>query len=202
MASDDRENSLSCFQDWMNLQAQDLSELLHNLDLHKHTANQNEQNLKQLAEKGIDHFKRYIEERSKLASADISTYYAPSWCSTWEISLLWIAGEDHSAEERLSTRLASLQEDIADQPLALIAKRLREVGEVNGDVEKVFDEFDKDMLEILREADNLRLATLEKVLQILSPLQAVDFLAASKKLHLCVHKWGKIKAEKHKREAL
>lgn len=89
-------------------------------------------------------------------------------------------------EEKLSSSLASLQEEIADDPFAMIARRVREAGEA-------LEEHDKDMAAVMVEADNLRLATLKEVLRILTRLQAVnvDFLAAGKNLHLCVHQWGK-----------
>ena len=98
-------------------------------------------------------------------------------------------------EEKLTTRLASLQEEIADQPIAIIAKRLKEAGEVNDEVGKALEQHDNDMLQILQEADKLRLSTLKDLVQILRPLQTVHFLAASKKLHLCVHKWGKTRGQ-------
>ncbi|KAK8580598.1 hypothetical protein V6N13_143677 [Hibiscus sabdariffa] len=47
------------------------------------------------------------------------------------------------------------------------------------------------------EADKLRLSTLKELLGILNPLQGVDFLATSKKLHLCMHEWGKTRDARH-----
>lgn len=48
------------------------------------------------------------------------------------------------------------------------------------------------MAGILEEEDaQLRLSMLKEQVRILTPLQAVEFLVASKKLCLCMHAWGK-----------
>ncbi|KAL6197268.1 hypothetical protein ACLB2K_032877 [Fragaria x ananassa] len=104
-----------------------------------------------------------------------------------------------SEEERLTMRLAALQEDIADQPIAMIAKGLSKVGEMNEEVEKALDDHGQHMVKLLEEADELRMNTMKEVLKILTPLQGVDFLVASKKLHLCVHRWGRQRDQKHGR---
>ncbi|WRX26865.1 Transcription factor TGA like domain - like 4 [Theobroma cacao] len=82
-------------------------------------------------------------------------------------------------EERLSNNLASLQENIADQPIAVIAKRLCRVGESSGEVDRALDKHESSMANILQEADKLRLSTLKELLGILTPVQGVDFLAAN-----------------------
>ncbi|KAK5831305.1 hypothetical protein PVK06_015100 [Gossypium arboreum] len=43
-------------------------------------------------------------------------------------------------EEKLSSKLAGLQENIADQPIAMVAKRMSRVGESSGDVDHALDE--------------------------------------------------------------
>ena len=43
-------------------------------------------------------------------------------------------------EERLSNDLDSLQENIADHPIAVVAKRLSRVGEASGEVDRALDE--------------------------------------------------------------
>ncbi|MBA0875928.1 hypothetical protein Goshw_008558 [Gossypium schwendimanii] len=102
-------------------------------------------------------------------------------------------------EEKLSSQLAGLQENIADQPIAMVAKRMSRVGESSGNVDYALDELESSMANILQEADKLRLSTLKELLAILTPLQGVDFLVASKKLHLCMHKWGKTRDNRHAR---
>ncbi|KAF8025867.1 hypothetical protein BT93_F2639 [Corymbia citriodora subsp. variegata] len=95
-------------------------------------------------------------------------------------------------EEKLSSRMASMQEDIADDPLALIAKRSGRVGEESESVERVMKGHTLSLARVLTEADELRLATLRELVEdILTPLQAVEFLMTMKKLHLSIHEWGK-----------
>lgn len=96
-------------------------------------------------------------------------------------------------EDKLSSRVASLQEMIADEPLVLLANTCREVGETGGDevVDKAMDSHALDMYNVLIEADKLRMNTLKGMLDILTPLQAIEFLVASKKLHLSLHEWSK-----------
>ncbi|XVF25633.1 hypothetical protein REPUB_Repub13aG0230100 [Reevesia pubescens] len=102
-------------------------------------------------------------------------------------------------EERLSNLFASLQENIADHPIAVIAKRLSRLGESSGEVDRALDEHESSMVNMLHKADKLRLNTLKELLGILTPVQGVDFLAASKKLHLCLHEWGKTRDNRHGR---
>lgn len=102
-------------------------------------------------------------------------------------------------EERLSNRMAGLQENIADHPIPVIAKRLNRVGEPSEEIDRALDEQENCMANMLQEADKLRLRTLKELLDIFTPLQGVDFLAAGKKLHLCLHQWGKTRDNRHGR---
>lgn len=104
-------------------------------------------------------------------------------------------------ENKLSTRLASLDEEIADEPIALLAKGVSQIGELNRDVENALNEHAGAMKSVLEAADQLRLSTLKELIDILTPFQAVDFLAATKKLHLCMHAWGRGRDLKHGRES-
>lgn len=94
-------------------------------------------------------------------------------------------------EEKLSSRMASMQEEIADDLLALIAKRIGRIGEVSESMERVMKGHALSLARVLTEADELRLATLrELVEEILTPLQAVELLVNMKKLHLSIHELG------------
>ncbi|XP_058198558.1 protein DELAY OF GERMINATION 1-like [Rhododendron vialii] len=93
------------------------------------------------------------------------------------------------AEEKRTSRLASaasLQEEIADQPLAGMARAASPVGESSRDSEKALDDHGKCMAELVSGADQLRLSTLRELMGILTPVQGVEYLVASKKLQLCV----------------
>ncbi|KAF5771792.1 putative transcription factor TGA like domain-containing protein [Helianthus annuus] len=95
-------------------------------------------------------------------------------------------------EDKLSSRVASLQESIADDPLVLIANDCMEPGEWSkGEVvDKIMDTHAHDLYKIMMEADKLRMDILKGMMDILTPLQAVEFLVASKKLHLSLHEWS------------
>ncbi|XP_048438588.1 protein DELAY OF GERMINATION 1-like [Pyrus x bretschneideri] len=218
MASGDKEKSKSCFKEWMEIQEKDLSELLQALTLDP----QNKDTLKHLAQKGIDHFQEYIDKRKQLARRDASAFFASTWCTSWENSLLWIAGCRPSlffrlvyvpggskmdsrldeflqgtresdlgelltytqlvlvnslqsktisrVEETLTAELAALQEEIADQPIVMIAKGLSETGEMNREVEEALDEHGIAMVRVMEKADQLRLNTLKELVKILTPV--------------------------------
>ncbi|KAL5576517.1 hypothetical protein UlMin_018216 [Ulmus minor] len=246
MASSDGDQNRSkcCFLKWMKTQEEDLSELLQTLNLNSN----NEAELTQLAQKAVKQFQYYIDERYQLACNDVPPFFAPTWCSPWENSLLWIGGcrpssffrliyvlvgleiesqlteilqgtlltgalgkmsskqlvlvdclrrKTISEEESLTSMVAGLQEDIADQPVAVIATGLCRLGELTGEVDKVLDEHEKAMVGVLEGADKLRMNTFKELLNVLTPLQAIHFIAASKKLHLCVHEWGNKRDRKH-----
>ncbi|KAL7129860.1 hypothetical protein ABFS83_13G095700 [Erythranthe nasuta] len=103
-------------------------------------------------------------------------------------------------ERRISTRMAGLQEDVLDDPLAVIA-----VGSdgsscgSSGTVEEALTEHGGAMAATLEAADQLRMDTLVEVIRILTPPQAVSYLAAGKKLQLCMQKWGRKKDSEHGR---
>ncbi|MCL7031449.1 hypothetical protein MKW94_027124 [Papaver nudicaule] len=108
-------------------------------------------------------------------------------------------------EVKLSSKMVSLQERIVDDPLIVLAKSIsngnlicsNDSGGTAADqstnrqeVDQALASHAKDLASILVEADELRLNTLKELIGILTPLQAVDFLIASKKLHICIHQWG------------
>ncbi|XP_060195547.1 protein DOG1-like 3 [Lycium barbarum] len=104
-------------------------------------------------------------------------------------------------ENQLSNKLASLQEEVADQPIAIIANEVGNLDEMCREAEKALDKHARCLVTLVEEADKLRMETLkELVMNILSPLQAVKFLIASKNLHLCINAWGKTRDQQHGRK--
>ncbi|KAI3860906.1 hypothetical protein MKX03_033591 [Papaver bracteatum] len=99
-------------------------------------------------------------------------------------------------EEILSSKMASLQENMADNQLIALANNWDHDSSTAADqstwqeVRQALDSHAKALASILVEADQLRLITLKELIGILTPYQAVDFLVASKKLHICIHQWG------------
>ncbi|KAJ0593318.1 putative transcription factor TGA like domain-containing protein [Helianthus annuus] len=84
-------------------------------------------------------------------------------------------------------------EKVADEPLVLLAYNCKIVGESSqGEtVDEAMDSHALEMYKILMEADKLRLDILKHMIDILTPLQAVELLVALKKLPLCLHEWSK-----------
>ncbi|KAL1224786.1 Protein DOG1-like 1 [Cardamine amara subsp. amara] len=94
-------------------------------------------------------------------------------------------------ENKLTKQSASLQEDMADMPIAITAFYKEVIGETDVAVERALDKHEEDMSSLLAEADKLRLTTLAKIVEILTAVQAADFLLAGTKLQLAMHEWGR-----------
>ncbi|KAI3980191.1 hypothetical protein MKX01_033332 [Papaver californicum] len=101
-------------------------------------------------------------------------------------------------EERISKNMDSLQENIPDYcPLTRLANNSVDDPEdsteshIEQQVEQALDSHSKDLAGILVESDKLRMNTLKELItSIFTPLQAVEFLIAGKKLHLGMHQRG------------
>ncbi|CAI9089969.1 OLC1v1024627C1 [Oldenlandia corymbosa var. corymbosa] len=101
-------------------------------------------------------------------------------------------------ERKIAEKMASLQEEIADDPLAMIVKRASQVGESSRNVDEVLEGHSLALGHILLDADKLRLNTLKELFNILTPLQAANLLVTTKKLHLSMHEWGKERDQRKK----
>nr|AGG09198.1 delay of germination 1a [Lepidium papillosum] len=104
-------------------------------------------------------------------------------------------------EEKMTKKVASLQEDAADIPIATVAYEEEHVGKPNMVVDQALDKQEESMAKLLGEADNLRVETLVKIVEILSPVEAANFLLAGKKLHLSMHEWGTMR-DRRRRECI
>ncbi|XP_059283401.1 protein DOG1-like 3 [Lycium ferocissimum] len=243
-SSTDRNKQENLYKSWMNNQQEELKELQNAVAL----ARKNERNdveLNELLAKTVQNFQGYVNGRSRLARVDVSPFYAPTWCTPLENSVLWIGGCRPSsfirliyalcgidiesrlaeylqgikigdfgqlcgkqivmidklqiqiiAEERkLSSRLASLQEDVVDQPIAKVAKNCdTEEGENENEP---LNKHAHSMANLLEEADELRMKTLKEILGIVTPIQGVEYLAAAKRIRLCLQQWGKKREQEH-----
>ncbi|XP_075524198.1 protein DELAY OF GERMINATION 1-like [Primulina tabacum] len=103
-------------------------------------------------------------------------------------------------EEKLSTKLASLQQEIADMPLALIARKSSPEYKLKEEATEAISKIEEAMVCMIEEADELRLKTYEELVKILTPAQALDYIIAAKKLRLCVRAWGIEKDRERARE--
>ncbi|KAI3958983.1 hypothetical protein MKX01_023659 [Papaver californicum] len=94
--------------------------------------------------------------------------------------------------------MASLQENIADSPLTNNSDDSDTESHI-GQVEQALDSHSEDLASILVDSDKLRMNTLKELIDIFTPLQAVEYLIAGKELHLCMHHWGQIRDHRHGR---
>lgn len=232
-ATSDQSKAACFYQQWMTLQEEELFELNKAINCGSSHAE-----LSRLVDKIITHFQDYMQKRTLMARADVSPYFAPTWCSSLERSVLWIGGCRPSSyirliyalcgaeiesrlteflngqrvgamgelsgrqltmvdelqrktireERNLSGRMAGLQEELLDNPLAAIAVKS---GCGGSGFEAALDNHGRAMAATLEEADRLRLSTVKEIMKILTPPQAVDFLAAGKKHRLCMQEWGR-----------
>ncbi|KAL8460683.1 hypothetical protein ACS0TY_032269 [Phlomoides rotata] len=57
----------------------------------------------------MKHFHYYVEQRNLIARSDVSSYFAPAWCTSLEKSVLWIGGCRPSAYFRLIHTISGLK---------------------------------------------------------------------------------------------
>ncbi|XP_068666703.1 protein DOG1-like 3 [Aristolochia californica] len=229
-------------QNWLAQQRADLEELSEALLHDAHDENK----LRLLIRKSLEHFESYTLHRLKLSEEDAPSLFCPVWCTSYENSFLWIGGcrpsffirlaytlsgsqleaqlEEYLSgvrrgnlaelsyvqlsqvndlhvrtvreEDKLSSRLASLQENIVDEPLVSFAADSSGSSSLN-EVDGTMNAHASAMGKIIEDADKLRLSTLTKLLDIFTPRQSLDFLIASKQLHLSINVWGKRRASCH-----
>ncbi|KFK28541.1 hypothetical protein AALP_AA7G010100 [Arabis alpina] len=236
-----------CYYEWMSLQAKHIANLKEALVSQR--SNENDHKLEELVRVIINDFQKYAEKRLKLSHRSCSSYFAPSWNSSLENSLLWMGGCRPSSfirviyalcgsqvetqifqylhkidgnkkddglmseltatqlakinelhmkvikkEDKISKKSANMQEDVADMPIAVTAytKDLVEAGVV---VEDALDKYEEGMAVLMAEADKLRVETLRKIVEVVTPVQAAEFILAGKRLHVSLHEWGRVRED-------
>ncbi|XP_015955825.1 protein DOG1-like 4 [Arachis duranensis] len=107
------------------------------------------------------------------------------------------------AEEReITDMMARHQETVADASMVELSHAVSEMLRANetdkGGKKEVEERVDSALMpkeegleEILQRADDLRLRTLQGIVNILRPKQCIHFLIAAAELHLRLHEWGK-----------
>lgn len=111
-------------------------------------------------------------------------------------------------EREITDVMAKHQETVADNPMVELSHVVSEIlrvdeseSEGNNNNNKELEERIESTLEpkveglekILQRADDLRLRTLQGIVNVLTPKQAIYFLIAAAELHLRLHEWGKKK---------
>ncbi|KAK8692427.1 hypothetical protein V6N13_075886 [Hibiscus sabdariffa] len=108
--------------------------------------------------------------------------------------------ETRREERELTQDSATIQESLAALPLLKLVRRYG--GRIDGELselESAMENMKVEMLRALERADKLRRTTVRKLLQALSPVQTVKFLAASAEFQLTVRKWGMQKGQERAR---
>ncbi|KAL4281315.1 hypothetical protein GQ457_03G034710 [Hibiscus cannabinus] len=104
--------------------------------------------------------------------------------------------ETRREERELTQDSATIQESLAALPLLKLVRRYG--GRIDGELselESAMENMKVEMLRALERADKLRRTTVRKLLQTLSPVQTVKFLAASAEFQLTVRKRGMQKGQ-------
>ncbi|CAN8325192.1 unnamed protein product [Cochlearia groenlandica] len=249
-----------CYYEWMSLQSQHIIDLKEALKSQQRSK-QNDLKLKELVGQIVNDFQRYAKQRSELSHQSCTSYFAPSWNTSLENSLLWMGGcrpssfirvvyalcgsqaETHLSqylgydghddgdkndgfmsdlnstqlakinelhikvierEDKISKKAANLQEDVADMPIAVMAYGMDMVDHHHDDgdddddvvVDDALDKHEECMAVLMEEADELRFETLKKIVEVVTPVQAAEFLLAGKRLHVSLHEWGRVREER------
>lgn len=174
-----------------------------------------------LIQQVLSHYHQYFQEKSRLADADVFLVFSPTWLSTYERALLWIADykpslvfhlvdgavddlspeqkvtlervrDDTRREERVVTgAMVSVQEILGGPSMLQLARRVGSLvdGEID-ELDSALEVLKNAMMGVLERADELRVSTARKVLEILRPSQAVQFLAAAAQFQLRVRSLG------------
>ncbi|XWS24032.1 hypothetical protein CRYUN_Cryun28dG0066400 [Craigia yunnanensis] len=99
--------------------------------------------------------------------------------------------ENRREERELTEAMATIQESVAIPPLLNLARRFGRLNDGEAlELESAMETLKGRMLRTLERADKLRGSTARKVIEILSPVQTVKFLAASAEFQLKVRNWG------------
>ncbi|PIA42172.1 hypothetical protein AQUCO_02100201v1 [Aquilegia coerulea] len=115
---------------------------------------------------------------------------------------LKIGGEEEKVEREMERHQVSIG-DRRMLELARLTAQIKEHKEIAEEVKKLVDVAMNTLLvgleKIMKTADCVRLKTIKEVLDILTPLQSVNFMAASLILQIQLRNWGK---RRHSKEEL
>lgn len=102
-----------------------------------------------------------------------------------------VRAEITRGERDMEQAMARIQESLAEPPIFYLMMQMGKLvdGEVPG-FDTAMDDLKKSMAEIIGDADDLRASAVRKILEILSPVQSVKFLAAAAEFQLQARKLG------------
>ncbi|GMH05585.1 hypothetical protein Nepgr_007425 [Nepenthes gracilis] len=173
---------------------------------------------RQLVEEVMSHYAAFYRVKSLAARADVLSLFAAPWCTSLERSLHWVAGFRpttffHIVYTESSIRFESQVFNI------LRGKLTGDLGELSPETVKSENEISKELsqwqdglvtvdwdglrcdpgcmewrlghlVQVVEKADRLRLETLNKVVELLTSQQAVEFLTAVAELQFGIRSWG------------
>ncbi|XP_010316825.1 protein DOG1-like 4 [Solanum lycopersicum] len=213
MTSQVAENFTKYFENWMI----QLEELLKQLVIvPRETSYVNDHEL--LVSKMTTHHKNYYTAKWAAAHEDILAFFTPMWLSPLEIVYSWITGWKPSMAFRLVSggggafsdeelknidglrvkirgEEEKVEREMERQQVAIGDRKMVELARIRNDndelVELALKGLRMSLERVMKMADCVRLKTLKGLLEILSPLQSVDFLAAISTIQIQMRKRGR-----------
>ncbi|KAL2498112.1 transcription factor-related [Abeliophyllum distichum] len=108
-----------------------------------------------------------------------------------------VRAEIRRGERDIGQAMARIQESLAEPPIFYLMKKMGKLvdGEIS-ELDTAMDDLKKSMTVIIGNADNLRALTVTKIVEILSPVQSVKFLATAAEFQIQARKLGLQKLSK------
>ncbi|KAF2303105.1 hypothetical protein GH714_013802 [Hevea brasiliensis] len=201
------------FEKWMC----QLNEYLQQLrrvsrDYRAKTGCECEQELQALESKVIQHYKDYYTIKWALAHEDVLAFFCPTWICPLENVYSWVIGLKPSAVFKLVNSIRTngvpssreggegngeATSDFSNKKMAELVRLVvrvkngEEVRQVEGLVQVALKGVMAGLEKVMKAVDCVRLRTLKGVLDLLSPLQCVEFLAGIGMLQILLRQWGK-----------
>ncbi|MCL7035696.1 hypothetical protein MKW94_020390 [Papaver nudicaule] len=205
------------FTGWLIRQKNYLDQLI---SARKNFQNTPESELRSLVSQILTHYQQYYAAKAVATHDDVFVMFTPPWFSSYERSYLWLTGFKPSlafkileksvnqdeitdeqleglytlkkrmkaAERELNGEMARVQESRMLPPLvnlALAGKR------VDGEtVDAAVQTLTKQMETLVESADFIRMTTARTIVEILSPVQSVRFLAAAAQFQINIRMLG------------
>nr|XP_027127495.1 protein DOG1-like 4 isoform X2 [Coffea arabica] len=156
----------------------------------------------QLVQKVMSHYSEYYRVKSIVAKQDILSVFTAPWATTLERSLHWIAGWRPTTAFHLIYTEASIR---FESQIFDILRGLRngDLGDLSpaqfrrdgaSDFVGMHSDGDGGKMEVLvrvvEKADQLRLKTIDKLVELFTPRQAAEFLIAAAHLQFGVRALG------------
>ncbi|KAJ1689818.1 hypothetical protein LUZ63_013973 [Rhynchospora breviuscula] len=131
---------VSCYESWLEGQKSDLADLLRTSG----TPGASQMQLRLIIDQCLRNYASYMEQRRSLAREDGPAYFCPSWCTSFENSVLWMGGcrpsltiqllyslTGYEMEAHLNEYLQGLRNSTNVGLMALSARQLQQVNDLH-----------------------------------------------------------------------